>query len=51
MVATTLSYSFWMGMIVSVVVGIVLTLPISSAALCMMLSLAGLAGGESNSWM
>lgn len=45
MVATTLR-PFWMGMIVSVVtVGIVLTLPISSAALCMMLSLAGLAGG------
>lgn len=44
MVATTLR-PFWMGMIVSVVVGMVLTLPISSAALCMMLSLAGLAGG------
>ncbi len=34
-----------MGVLVSVVVGIVLTLPISSAALCMMLSLSGLAGG------
>lgn len=36
---------FLMGIIVSVIVGIVLTLPISSAALCMMLSLSGLAGG------
>ncbi len=36
---------FIMGIIVSVIVGIVLTLPISSAALCMMLSLSGLAGG------
>ncbi len=34
-----------MGIIVSIIVGIVLTLPISSAALCMMLSLSGLAGG------
>lgn len=36
---------FIMGMIVSLIVGIVLTLPISSAALCMMISLSGLAGG------
>ncbi len=36
---------FWMGVSVSVLVGIILTLPISSAAICMMLSLAGLAGG------
>ncbi len=36
---------FLMGVIVSVIVGMVLTLPISSAALCMMLGLAGLAGG------
>lgn len=36
---------FVMGIIVSVIVGIVLTLPISSAALCMMLSLSSLAGG------
>ena len=36
---------FIMGIVVSVIVGIVLTLPISSAALCMMLSLSGLAGG------
>ena len=34
-----------MGAIVGVVVGMVLTLPISSAALCIMLGLAGLAGG------
>ena len=34
-----------MGMIVGVVVGMVLTLPISSAALCIMLGLSGPAGG------
>ena len=34
-----------MGVIVSVVVGIVLTLPISSAAICAMIGIAGLAGG------
>ena len=34
-----------MGIIVGVVVGMVLTLPISSAALCIMLGLSGLAGG------
>ena len=34
-----------MGIVVSVVVGIVLTLPISSAALCSMIGIAGLAGG------
>lgn len=34
-----------MGVIVSVVVGIALTLPISSAAICAALSLTGLAGG------
>lgn len=34
-----------MGIIVAVVVGMVLTLPISSAALCVMLGLSGLAGG------
>lgn len=34
-----------MGIVVSVIVGIVLTLPISSAAICTMLSLTGLAGG------
>ena len=36
---------FMMGIIVSVVVGVALTLPISSAAICAALSLTGLAGG------
>ena len=36
---------FVMGIIISVVVGIVLTLPISSAALCAMIGITGLAGG------
>jgi len=36
---------FLMGIIVSVVVGIALTLPISSAAICAALGLTGLAGG------
>ncbi|MBE6033141.1 MAG: PTS sugar transporter subunit IIC [Clostridiales bacterium] len=36
---------FIMGIIVSVVVGLVLTAPISSAALCIMLGLSGLAAG------
>lgn len=36
---------FIMGIIVSVVVGIILTLPISSAAICAMIGIAGLAGG------
>ena len=36
---------FWMGIAVSVLVGIALTLPISSAAICSVLSLTGLAGG------
>ncbi|MDL2214035.1 PTS sugar transporter subunit IIC [Clostridia bacterium OttesenSCG-928-O13] len=36
---------FWMGILVSMIVGIVLTLPISSAALCVMLNLSGLAAG------
>ena len=36
---------FLMGIIVSVTVGIALTLPISSAAICAALSLTGLAGG------
>jgi uncharacterized membrane protein len=34
-----------MGIVVSVVVGMVLTLPISSAALCAMIAISGLAGG------
>lgn len=42
--ATTLR-PFVMGVIVAVVVGWVLTAPISSAALCVMLGLSGLAGG------
>lgn len=36
---------FFMGIIVSVIMGIALTLPISSAAICAALSLTGLAGG------
>lgn len=36
---------FTMGIIVSVIVGIALTLPISSAAICAALNLTGLAGG------
>ena len=36
---------FFMGMLVSALIGIALTLPISSAAICMMLGLGGLAGG------
>ena len=36
---------FFMGILVSVIVGIALTLPISSAAICAALSLTGLAGG------
>ena len=36
---------FWMGILVSVLVGIALTLPISSAAICHALTLTGLAGG------
>lgn len=36
---------FLMGILVSVIVGVALTLPISSAAICAALSLTGLAGG------
>lgn len=36
---------FFMGIIIAVSVGVALTLPISSAAICMMLSLSGLAAG------
>ena len=36
---------FWFGILIAVVVGMVLTLPISSAALCIMMSLSGLAAG------
>lgn len=42
---TTELHPFTMGIIVSVVVGIVLTLPISSAALCAMIGISGIAGG------
>ena len=38
-------YPFVMGIIIAVVVGIVLTLPISSAAICAMIGITGLAGG------
>ena len=38
-------HPFMMGILVSVIVGIALTLPISSAAICAALSLTGLAGG------
>ncbi len=36
---------FFMGIIISVVVGILLTLPISSAAICAMIGISGIAGG------
>jgi uncharacterized membrane protein len=36
---------FFMGILVSVIVGMILTLPISSAAICAALGLTGLAGG------
>lgn len=38
-------HPFLMGIIVSVVVGIILTLPISSAAICAMIAISGIAGG------
>lgn len=41
----TVLQPFWMGIVVSVLVGIALTLPISSAALCAAFGLTGLAGG------
>ncbi|WP_033153716.1 PTS transporter subunit IIC [Pseudobutyrivibrio ruminis] len=41
----TTKQPFVMGILVSVIVGIALTLPISSAAICAALSLTGLAGG------
>ena len=44
MAATSLQ-PFLMGILVSVIVGIALTLPISSAAICAALGLTGLAGG------
>ncbi len=45
LVWTTKLHPFWMGILVSVVVGIALTLPISSAAICAAFGLTGLAGG------
>ena len=42
---TTELQPFFMGIIVSVVIGVALTLPISSAAICAALGLTGLAGG------
>ena len=41
----TLQQPFLMGILVSVIIGIALTLPISSAAICAALTLTGLAGG------
>ncbi|MDO4543831.1 MAG: PTS sugar transporter subunit IIC [Clostridia bacterium] len=41
----TIQQPFFMGILVSVIVGIALTLPISSAAICMSIGLTGLAGG------
>ena len=41
----TVLQPFWMGIVVSVLVGIALTLPISSAAICAAFGLTGLAGG------
>jgi len=44
-VLTTEFQPFWMGIAVSVLMGIALTLPISSAAICASFGLVGLAGG------
>ncbi len=41
----TVLQPFWMGIVVSVLVGMALTLPISSAAICASFALTGLAGG------
>ena len=41
----TVLQPFWMGIAVSVMVGITLTLPMSSAAICHAIGLTGLAGG------
>ena len=41
----TLQQPFIMGIVISVVMGMILTLPISSAAICASLGLVGLAGG------
>ena len=42
---TTQMHPFEMGIIVSVCIGMALTLPISSAAICLMIGLSGIAGG------
>ncbi len=42
---STETLPFFMGIIISVVVGIILTLPISSAAICAMIGITGIAGG------
>ncbi len=42
---STKLHPFWMGIVVSVIVGVALTLPISSAAICAAFGLTGLAGG------
>ena len=36
---------FWMGIVIAIVVGMILTLPISSAAICAMIGISGIAGG------
>ena len=41
----TVMQPFFMGILVSALIGVALTLPISSAAICIMLGLDGLAGG------
>lgn len=41
----TVLHPFVMGMVISVTIGMALTLPISSAALCIAIGLSGLAGG------
>ncbi len=41
----TVAEPFWFGIIIAVVVGMILTLPISSAAICAMIGISGLAGG------
>ncbi|MBQ4066240.1 MAG: PTS sugar transporter subunit IIC [Clostridia bacterium] len=41
----TVLHPFIMGMIISAVVGSILTLPISSAAICSMIGISGIAGG------
>jgi uncharacterized membrane protein len=47
MTATDLQ-PFWMGIIISVIIGLVLTSPISSSALCIMLGLSGIAAGAAS---